>query len=108
MDDRAAMEAMAFRIEGEADKWRSRQERSYASGPAKIVGCRTASAWGSRLVRGARTFAGSRSADRKAASSCSIASLRMSYGSMACAPGAAGSFASPECWHNLLYVVPGR
>lgn len=36
LSDSAAMEAMRFRIEGERDKWRSRQERGYASVHQKI------------------------------------------------------------------------
>lgn len=106
-DDRAAMEAMAFRIEGEADKWRSRQERSYASGPAKIVdtglhqlGGR-ASFVARGLLPGRDLLIVSRVVllDRMAAHELWVDGVR--------AEARPASSRRQNAWHNLLYVVPG-
>lgn len=107
LDDRAAMEAMAFRIEGEADKWRSRQERSYASGPAKITdaGLHQLGGRASFVVRGLLPgrdlLIVSRVVllDRIAAHELWVDDVHAE---------ARPAFSRRQnAWHNLLYVVPG-
>jgi len=106
-EDRAAMETMAFRIEDEADKWRSRQERSYASGPAKITdaGLHQLGGRASFVVRGLLPgrdlLIVSRVVllDRLAAHELWVDGVRAE---------ARPAFSRRQnAWHNLLYVVPG-
>lgn len=107
VSDRAAMEAMAFRIEGERDKWRSRQERSYASVHQKIedAGLHQVGGRASLVVRGlspgrdlliisrvVRT-------DPIAAHELWVNGVRAES-----RPALTGR---QNAWYNLLYVVPG-